>query len=178
MNYILINIFLIILYVYYLHKIKHGFHILQLESYKNERYKRWINENKNLIIKRRELLLIVPSILIYINKTLAIIVGIIIALLLYISRDIYIEKKPLIITKRVKRMYVTSSIIFIILAILANIFEKLVLKSQILNNILLSIALIAENALVIFSIYVVILINKINEPIENNINKSFYNEVN
>ena len=176
MNYILINIFLIILYVYYLHKIKHGFHILQLESYKNERYKRWINENKNLIIKRRELLLIVPSILIYINKTLAIIVGIIIALLLYISRDIYIEKKPLIITKRVKRMYVTSSIIFIILAILANIFEKLVLKSQILNNILLSIALIAENALVIFSIYVVILINKINEPIENNINKSFYNE--
>lgn len=176
MNYILINIFLITLYVYYLHKIKHGFHILQLESYKNERYKRWIKENKNIIIKKRELLLIVPLILICINQTLATIAGIIIVFLLYISRDIYKEKKPLVITKRVKRMYITASTIFLILAILTNIFVSPILKNEILNKILLLISLMLETTLIVFSIYIVILINKINEPIENNINKSFYNK--
>ena len=176
MNYILINIFLITLYVYYLHKMKHGFHILQLESYKNERYKRWIKENKNIIIKKRELLLIVPLILICINQTLATIAGIIIVFLLYISRDIYKEKKPLVITKRVKRMYITASTIFLILAILTNIFVSPILKNEILNKILLLISLMLETTLIVFSIYIVILINKINEPIENNINKSFYNK--
>ena len=49
MNYILLNVFLVILFVYYLKKMKRGFHMLQLESYKNERYTGWIRKNKNEI---------------------------------------------------------------------------------------------------------------------------------
>ena len=173
MNYILINIYLILLYIYYLHKMKHGFHILQLESYKNERYRRWINENKNQIFKKREILLILPLIFIFINKTVAFIVGIIIAILLYLSRDIYKEKKPIVITKRIKRMFLTASILFIILLVLANIFN---INNLVMCKIIVTIALIDIDTLVMLSLYVVMLINKVNSPIENKINKGFYNK--
>lgn len=169
MNYILINVFFILLYVYYLYKMKRGFHILQLESYRNERYRRWINENKSQIIKLRELLLLIPIVLLFINKIVAFVVAIIISLVLYFARDIYKEKKPLVKTKRVKRLYLTSIIIYIIFAIIANIAIYLN------NTYILIISMILINLLVIFSIYITMIINKINAPIENSINKSFYN---
>lgn len=169
MDYILINIFLIIIFAYYLKKMKHGFHMLQLESYKNERYKGWINKNKNQIFKKRELLLFVPLILILINKTIALIVGILIAILIYFSRDVYKEKKPLVITKRIKRMFITASTIFIILSILSNISLQM-------SKYILIISLSIINLITIFSIYMVLLINNINKPIEDSINKGFYNK--
>lgn len=176
MDYILINIYLIILYIYYLHKMKHGFHILQLESYKNERYRRWINENKNKIFKKRELLLIIPLIFIFVNKIIAGIIGIIIATLLYLSRDIYKEKKPLVITKRIKRMYITSTILFIAFVVIANIFIKEIFENLTICNFILTITLMLINILIILSTYVIILVNKINKPIEDSINKGFYNK--
>ena len=169
MDYILINIFLIIIFVYYLKKMKHGFHMLQLESYKNERYKGWINKNKNQILKKRELLLFLPLILIFINKTIALVVGILIAILIYFSRDIYKEKKPLVVTKRIKRMFITASILFIILLILSNIGLQMPIY-------ILIISLSIINLITIFSIYMVLLINNINKPIEDSINKGFYNK--
>ena len=169
MNYILLNVFLVILFVYYLKKMKRGFHMLQLESYKNERYTGWIRKNKNQIIKKRELLLYVPIVLIFINNLASLITGIIIAVLLYFARDIYKEKKPLVITKRVKRMFITTSTIFIILAIIANIVLQLSTYS-------LAIVLSIISLMIIFSIYLVILINNINKPIEDSINKGFYNK--
>ncbi len=168
MNYILINLFLITLFVYYLKKLRHGFHILQLESYKNERYQNWMKKNKEL--KAREILLFLPIILIFINPTIAFSIGIIIAILLYFSRDIYHEKKPFVVTKRIKRMYATASILFILLVIIANLLLQ---GNNIITSIVQAVTLSIINIMILFNNYLVILINKINKPIESHINKKF-----
>ena len=45
-NYILLNIFIIISYIYILYKSRHAYHMLQLESYKKERYIKWLKNPK------------------------------------------------------------------------------------------------------------------------------------
>ena len=45
------NIFFVIFLIYFYKRTKHGLHMLQLESYKNERYAKWIKQNlKRLFI--------------------------------------------------------------------------------------------------------------------------------
>ena len=65
-------------------------------------------------------------------------------------------------------MFITTSIIFIIFALITNISLELSIYIS-------SIGLIIISILTIFSTYVVILINSINKPIEDSINKGFYN---
>ena len=43
---ILRNIFYILFIIYFYKRTKHGLHMLQLESYKNERYAKWMGQNK------------------------------------------------------------------------------------------------------------------------------------
>ena len=57
-DYILLNILFLIMFMYYIYKLKHGFHMLQLESYINSRYKTWMNNNKKEKFTLRDLLLI------------------------------------------------------------------------------------------------------------------------
>ena len=121
-NYILLNVLLISLYMYFYYKMKHGFHMLQLESYMNDRYKNWMNKNKKEKIKVRDLLLNIPILITIFNTSAGLIIGVCISLLLYFSRQVYKAKKPLVYTKRVKRLFTTSTILFSILAILGNIF--------------------------------------------------------
>ena len=54
--YILYNVILITLMVYFYKKTKNGIHMLQLESYKNERYFKWIKNNKNKVFQKKETL--------------------------------------------------------------------------------------------------------------------------
>lgn len=163
-DYILLNAVIIFIYLYYFYKMKHGFHMLQLESYFNDRYKSWMNKNKKEKIKVRDCLLIIPAIVTIFNTMVGLIVGVIFTLLLYMSRQIYEVKKPLAYTKRVKRLFITSTIIILIPIILANIF---------VNTYVLPIMLFIISAIVIFSTYMVIVVNNINKPIEKLINNEF-----
>jgi len=161
---ILINLFLCLFTIYTFKKIKNGLHMLQLESYKNERYFKWIKNNINKTIKISEILLtFVYIILMVINKgLLALIFVNIIYGILILKTKYPQQKKPFVITNRIKRMYVTQIIILIILAITVNI------KPNIVIPILM--------AFTIASYYLVIIINKINEPIEKSIQKKFYKQ--
>lgn len=176
MNYILINVFLVLIFNYYITKIKHGFHMLQLESYKNERYRGWIKKNKDQTFKKRDFILFLPIILLFINKSIGLFIGIIVAILLFLARDIYTEKKPLVITKRIKRMFISASIIFLFFSILANVFLYNIFINNIFSNIILFVSLTIINLFTIFSIHFVLFINNINKPIEDSINKSFYDK--
>lgn len=138
--------------------------MLQLESYMNNRYKNWMNKNKNEKIKIRDLLLIVPTVIMLFNKTAGLIFGICITLLLYMSRQVYKAKKPLVYTKRVKRLFTTSTIIVAILALIGNIF---------INTYILPIMLFILDILLILSTYLTMVINSINAPIEKSINNGF-----
>ena len=57
-NYIIINLFSILAIGYILYKSRHAYHMLQLESYKSERYIKWMKNHKTVQIKELVLLLI------------------------------------------------------------------------------------------------------------------------
>lgn len=157
-NTILLEILLILLYIYTHTKMRHGVHILQLEYYKNDRYKNWMKKNKKVVFSLRDGLMFVGTILLLFYPRAGLIVSILITLLLLLSRNIFKEKKPLVITARVKRIFCTEILCFLILAVLANI------------NIVL---IVLTNLIVIFAYHLVLLINIINKPIESYIQSIF-----
>ena len=162
-NYILLEILLVILYIYMHTKVRHGVHMMQLEYYKNDRYKNWINKNKKVVFSFRDILMFIGTIITIVNLRTGLIISICIALLLLLSRNIFKEKKPLEITARVKRIFVTEIIIYSIIAILTNI-----------NILFISLV----NVLVVISYYLLIFINIINSPIEKQIQQKFIRKAN
>lgn len=167
-NLILLEIALILMFVYFLFKLRHGFHMFQLESYKPERYKKWMKNNKTDLINIRELLLLIPLVALIFNIKISLILQIIITILMWISRNIYNEKKPLVITARVKRLYITSILIMLLVMATINIFF---IKE---NTYLLIISFLVADIIIFLSMYFVKLANKLNMPIEQNINNKFY----
>lgn len=156
-EYILIIILEIANMIYFLYKIKNGHHMLQLESYKNERFFKWIKNNKTIYIK--EILLIGFPIISMFRFNLGMISNTIYTLLLFLFRPKFSNKKPLVVTSRIKRMYITELLIAIITIVIS-----------ILNKYCLFIFPL----LIIFSYEFVILINTINSPIEKCVQKKFY----
>lgn len=159
-KYILPNIFYIISFIYLLYKSKHAYHMLQLESYKNERYIKWIKKNR--IIKIKELILIIPTVIVFLNLKIGLIINILWLIIQILFRNKYTAKKPLVITARIKRMYLTEILLLIIIGILLNII------SFTYTNVLI-------NILIIFSYIFILIINIINSPIEKCIQKKYYN---
>lgn len=166
---ILLEVSFILMIIYFLFKLRHGFHMFQLESYKPERYRTWMKTNKSDLINIRELLFLIPLIALFINKRIALIVQIILLVLMWISRNIYKEKKPLVITSRIKRLYITSVTIIIVLMMITSIlFIKCNIYAQAIGVLILDV-------LMFLSMYFVFIVNFINTPIEDSINKKFYN---
>lgn len=157
-NYILLEILLVLLYVYMHTKIRHGVHMLQLEYYKNDRYKSWISKNKKVVFSLRDILMFIGTTIVIINTRIGLIISIIITLLLLLGRNIFKEKKPLVITQRVKRIFFTETFIFLFISVLVNI------------NI---VYMILINSLIVLAYYFVILINVLNKPIEKIIQEKF-----
>lgn len=156
-NYILINTFSILAITYILYKSRHAYHMLQLESYRNERYLKWMKKNNALL--QKDLLTFIPMIVFFFNFKVAMAINIVWMLLLLMFKVQYIEKKPLVITSRVKRMYFTEGIILLILLVVSNINSKFILVAD---------------ALVIFIYLFILLINIINSPVEKLIQLKFY----
>lgn len=157
-NYILLEILLVLLYIYMHTKVRHGVHMLQLEYYKNDRYTNWINKNKKTVFSLRDVLMFIGTIITILNLRVGLIISILIVLLLLLARNIFKDKKPLVVTGRVKRIFFTETLIFIIVLILSNI------------NILY---LILANLIVVLSYYLVILVNILNKPIEKLLQEKF-----
>lgn len=157
-NFILLNISLIVLYVYFFKKVRHGLHMLQLEYYKNDRYFNWIKKNKHQVFSYRDLLLLLSFMIILVNSKVGLIIYILFSILLYLSRNIYHEKKKMVVTGRIKRMYFTETIIYFVLAILANVHIIFIFVIDIF--VILAYALPA-------------IINILNIPIEKSIQNKF-----
>ena len=162
-NYILLEVLLILLYIYMHTKVRHGVHMMQLEYYKNDRYKNWINKNKKVVFSLRDILMFIGTTIIILNMRIGLIISIFFALLLLLGRNIFKEKKPLDITARVKRIFIVETLIYLIVAIITNI------------NILFMILI---NVLVVIAYYLIIFINIINSPIEKQIQQKFIRRAN
>ncbi|MCI8352287.1 MAG: UDP-N-acetylmuramoyl-tripeptide--D-alanyl-D-alanine ligase [Clostridia bacterium] len=160
---ILVICLFLILFIYLNKKIRNSFHILQLEHYQLESYNKWIKNHINIVFSLKEILIFIIIISIsFINLKIAIVLGILLILVLYITFPKQKEKKPLVITNRIKRMYITNTIIFLLIAILTTIFD-------------FKIGIIATIIYTCLAYIIVELINIINKPIEKSIQNKFYN---
>lgn len=160
---ILVICLFFILFIYLNKKMRNSFHILQLEHYQLESYNKWIKNHINIVFSIKEILLFTIIISIsFINLKVATALGILLIMILYIIFPKQKEKKPLVITNRIKRMYITNTIIFSLIAILTTIFD-------------FKIGIIVTIIYTCLAYIIVELINIINQPIEKSIQNRFYN---
>lgn len=165
MEIVLLNISLVFFVLYFMKKNRHGLHILQLESYYNDRYLGWIKKNLDKVFNWKHLvLLILPIVVLLINfeanKVLALGLEIIALLVLIIVTKKRKEKKPFVVTARVKRMYVTYLVLIALLFVVANMID-------------LRVAMGIMSVLGILSYIFVYIVNLINKPVEGSIRKGF-----
>ena len=165
MEKVLLNICLVLFMVYFYKRNRHGLHILQLENYYNDRYAKWVWQNKNKVFDIKSIVLfIIPIVILFINfetlKTLAIVLEILVLLVLNILTKKKKEKKPFVVTARVKRMYFTYGLLFVLVGVLVNILD-------------LRIALAIMGLCSIFSYLFVYIINIVNSPVEKSIRNGF-----
>lgn len=161
----ILNIFLLASFLYAITVILlHQMHMFQLNSYKPEVHKTWLKDNS-----KKTLSLIIQFTVIFIISALFNRIGMIISIILYVLIGLLNKpaqaKKPLVYTKRVKRMLITAYIILTLLLLLSLVT---------CNNRLVSSAFIFIASLLYP--YLVLLANAVNKPIEKKINDGFINE--
>ncbi len=188
---ILLEISLLFMFCYFLAKLRHGFHMLQLEYNMTKRYREWKKKNKKGLIKLRDCLLILATVLMLVNLRLGLVLLLIFSILLYLGRDYIIEKKEFVFTNRVKRQYVTAIFFFLITCVFINLFviktsgvwkEHFLTIRNILNLEMADVIYIAVsyavgflvNALIIFAMNFVSFVNIWNRPVEKSIADKFY----
>ena len=162
MNILKINIIFVMFLFYFLRTNRKGLHILQLEHYYKDRYLKWMKENINIVFDfKKIILLVISSILLILNyETWGFVLTIITYILLFLTIPMKKEKKAFVVTKRVKRQFLTYFVIMILLGILANVFHNTIL-------------IVVLNVISMISYIFVYIVAWINTPIENIINNNF-----
>ena len=161
-NYLLLNTSLLLFVIYFYKKVRHGLHILQLENYYNDRYAFWMKKNlKNVIDIKVVGLMVIPIIIFIIGKiNIAFLVEILAYLCLIFTSKRKKEKKPFVVTSRIRRMYFTYLVLIAILVIISNLMNYI-------------IGLGIANFISIIAYTFVYIVNLINRPIEKYIRHGF-----
>lgn len=166
MNRVFINAILILFIVFFYLKNRHGLHILQLENYYNDRYIVWMKKNLSKIFNIKMIgLFLISSIVAYININIGLILSCLTYILLIFNHKRNKEKKPFVVTIRIKRMYITYLILIILLAISVNVIDY-------------KISLSIINIVAIFSYVWVYIVNLLNRPLEKYIRRGFCKKAN
>lgn len=147
---------------------KTSVHMLQQNSYRNERYLRWMSKNSSRVFPKRLFLSFIPFLLsFFLSEILTVIIGIIVFLGLFIFRTKSAEKLKLVFTARVKRLFTT-------IIILGLIFIAIGLTLYLNDNLFIALGILA--VVLVLTYYVVLLANTINLPIEKQINEYYFND--
>ncbi|MEG1597467.1 MAG: Mur ligase family protein [Bacilli bacterium] len=156
-------IIIIFTLIYIIIKSKGAFHMLQQNLYnENNRYFKWIIKNINEAINKSDIIILILSILMIFTKTKVAEEFIICLMsLIYFLGSINLlrdykkaqNKKPLVITARIKRLMFTSIIIII------GLFTVYYFKDNLTNLLII-------NFITIILYLVIMIINIINYPIE------------
>ena len=119
-------------------------HIIQLEGYNSDQYKKWINTNKNKLYNIRK------------NKRK--------------------PKKPLVFTKRAKRLNVVNILVNLSFIVLLVILFALIFRDKPIYVSIMGLVFILILFFLIYLLqaYTVLFSNIVIRPIEEKINKSFY----
>lgn len=162
-NYFLIS--LIPLVIFLCIKTKKGFHILQQNWYNNgNRYIKWIINNKKKVFLNVDLCFILFFVFKFINNIVSIIIFVMVySLLICIYKIMQSKeqvKKPLAFTKRVRRLSITTSIIYLVIVFIIYFT---------FNENYLWIYYIGLGLLAYLNYFVIYLANIINIPIEKSV---------
>ena len=161
MSYLKINIVFVLFLLYFLRTNRKGLHILQLEHYYKDRYIKWMEDNFNIVFNLKKIvLLLILSIVLIINSDIGFVLTIITYCLLFLTIPMKKEKKPFVVTKRVKRQLLVYLILVVIFGILINVF----------NDVL---GIVFLNVISMISYMFVYIVALITTPIEKSINKKF-----
>ena len=167
MEIMLLNFSLFLILIYFYRITRHGLHILQLENYYIGRYAKWMKRCISKVLKIKTIiLLLIPAFLILISLVNTafllpgLIIEIIILMYLIVSFKKQKEKKAFVVTSRIRRVYTTYLILFVILVVCANLLNY---------KIVLPIA----NVFAIFAYVFVYIVSVINKPIEKYIRHGF-----
>lgn len=152
-------------------------HMLQQNLYnENNRYIKWVLKNKSITIFNISLIAIVLSVFIVVfnNENIGnfILVLIMIVYLLSWFEEKKIKanvqnKKPLVYTKRIKRLIMTLSLIYLLLVVLTFVFDEYKIKA---------ILLVISTTLSSCSFFTTFLALIINKPIEKLVYKYYENK--
>ena len=162
MSYLQINIVFVLFLLYFLRTNRKGLHMLQLEHYYKDRYIKWMKENVKTVFDINKIILILVSTLVlaWNYTTLGFVLTVITYCLIFITIPMSKEKKPFVVTKRVKRQFIVYFVLVIILGILVNVFHD-------------TLSMIVLNIFSIISYVFVYIVALITTPIENSINNGF-----
>lgn len=165
MQNLFITLNLILFLIFFYKRAREGLHILQLENYYNDRYAVWMSKHIKKVINLKVILLLaVPIVLLILNfSDVAFILNIIVYLILIATAKKSQEKKAFVVTARIRRMYITYLILFVIFVVIAVLVDP-------------KIAIIISNIFAMLAYTFVYLVNLINKPIEKSIRKSFCNK--
>ncbi|MDX8047424.1 UDP-N-acetylmuramoyl-tripeptide--D-alanyl-D-alanine ligase [Gracilibacillus sp. S3-1-1] len=162
---IIFSIVSVLWMVYAFYRVKQAIHMLQLNSYFNNRLWRWVTEHWMKAVPIHEWVALVLAFLLFLNWNWLIFV--ILLLGLFIPRNKQ-EKKKLVVTARVKRLIVTVTIIYLFLLATSLHF--------IWNDYPLAFAALVIVGGSIFTYAIVLLANFINRPIESGIKEHYYKD--
>lgn len=117
MSYLIVNIIFVLFLMYFLRANRHGLHMLQLEHYYKDRYIKWMKENSKIVFNLRKIILfLIPSILFLLkSEKIAIVLTILTYLILNFTFYRKKEKKAFVVTRRVRRQFITYLILIILI---------------------------------------------------------------
>ncbi|PRO65497.1 Mur ligase [Alkalicoccus urumqiensis] len=152
-------------------KVKRSVHMLQQNSYRNERFSKWISENTSKVIQPVEVLYAAPFLLLVFTRSDVLLLAFSAGVFLIVFAVIYStrpeEKKKLVYTKRVQRLLGVTYAVYLLIASIAIVLSAFI-------HVMAAYALLALSAMLPFT--VMKLVNTINTPIEGRINEGFVND--
>ncbi|PYZ93977.1 Mur ligase [Salipaludibacillus keqinensis] len=152
-------------------KVKQSVHMLQLNTYRNERYTKWMNSNRDKVFHGFEAIYLLPIILVFmpIPSTVVFAIGIAVFIIAFLIfwKNKPTEKKKLVYTQRVQRLLAMTYILYGLIACAAIVLGAFVH---------LGIVLVLLGATAVVPFYMVLIANTINLPIEARISQGFVND--
>ncbi len=161
MSYYLTNLVLFLFIIYFYKTNRKGLHIFQLEHYYQDRYAKWLRDNKNQTFNFNNLaLLFISSAILAFNTRIGYVALALTYLVLIFSVKKKKEKKAFVVTARVKRQYITYLILIALIVGFINFYNDIY-------------ALIVLNIIAAFTYFFVYIVASINKPIEFYISRKF-----
>ena len=156
--------------------LKRSLMMLQQNSYRNERYYRWLNDSGESTSYTRifAILIGLAGMVYFIPRSIALAVAFVFSIYLIVKLARQKYKKPLVFTRRAIRIY--SVAIIIVLAILASLYISKCGGCAICDASGLYATTVASMVMIAASFVIIIIANFILTPVEKLINRHYYND--